>query len=163
MKKFIVGFVNKHKLGYEILKFLIVGTITTFIDFFVMSLVIFLFDAPLFDYNLIKVFISNHLATTVSVVVATGLGFVTSTLFNYWASSNVVFSKTNFSKSIKGFALFCSLAIAGLFIHTFGMWLGYDILHLNEWIVKVLLTGVVMVFNYLTRKFIVFKGVKYGK
>jgi putative flippase GtrA len=165
MKKFLISFVNKHKLFYEIIKFLIVGTITTMIDFFVMSLVIYIFDAGMFDYNLVLVFLQGKNATTVAVVTGTAIGFVCGTLFSFWASNYVVFENNKFSTSDKGFVLFVSLALAGLLIHTLGMWLGYQVLNINEWIVKVVLTGVVMVFNYLTRKFIIFSKNRsdYGK
>lgn len=157
MKRFLLNFVNKHKLLYEILKFLIVGTITTMIDFFVMSLIIYCFDAVAFDYNLIKVFLNGHTASTMAVVTGTAIGFVVSTIFSYWASNNVVFEKTEFSNSDKGIVMFFALALSGLVIHIVGMWFGYQILLINEWIVKIALTIIVMVFNYVTRKFIIFK------
>ena len=37
------------------------------------------------------------------------------------------------------------------------MYLGYDLLHIDEWIVKIFLTAVVLVYNYLTRKFFIFR------
>ena len=40
------------------------------------------------------------------------------------------------------------------------MWLGFDVCGINEWIVKILVTFVVLVYNYLSRKFIIFTDKK---
>ena len=39
-----------------------------------------------------------------------------------------------------------------------GMWLGYDICGINEWITKILMTMIVLVYNYVTRKLFIFKS-----
>ena len=56
-----------------------------------------------------------------------------------------------------GFLLFSLLSAGGLAIHLLGMYLGYDLLHINEWIVKIILTAVVLVYNYITRKVLIFR------
>ena len=45
----------------------------------------------------------------------------------------------------------------GLFINMGGMWLGYDIIGINEWITKIIMTFVVLVYNFVTRKVFIFK------
>ena len=157
MIKAIKSFFNNHKTLAEIFRFLLVGGTATVIDFFCMSLFIFIFNAPGYNNSLINVFLSRGEASVWSVVVGTGVGFIISLIFNYLASVFFVFQNNTFAKTKLGAIFFTILAVAGLGIHTLFMYVGYDLLHINEWVVKITLTLVVMVFNYLTRKFLIFK------
>ena len=157
MIKAIKQFFEKHKTLGEIARFLIVGGLATVIDFFCMSLFIYIFNAPRYDNSLINVFLSRGEASVWSVVVGTGVGFTISLIFNYMLSVLFVFSNNTFAKTPKGAIAFAVLSACGLGIHTLFMYVGYDLLHINEWVVKVTLTLVVMVFNFTTRKFLVFK------
>ncbi len=157
MIKAIKSFFNNHKTLAEIFRFLLVGGTATVIDFFCMSLFIFLFNAPAYNNNLINVFLSRGEASVWSVVVGTGVGFIISLVFNYLASVFFVFQNNTFAKTKLGALFFAVLAGVGLGIHTLFMYVGYDLLHINEWVVKIVLTIVVMAFNYLTRKFLIFK------
>ena len=56
--------------------------------------------------------------------------------------------------------IFAAISTVGLAIHMIGMYIGFDLLGGNEWIVKMILTLVVMVFNYLTRKRLLFNNKK---
>ena len=38
-----------------------------------------------------------------------------------------------------------------------GMFLGFNLLKINEWIVKIVMTLIVLIYNYITRKIFVFK------
>ncbi|MBR2468325.1 MAG: GtrA family protein [Clostridia bacterium] len=154
----IKEFIDKHKTLMEIARFVIVGGIATVIDFVCMSIFIYLFNMETYGYNIINVVFSKGDATVWSVVVGTGVGFVISLVFNYLASIFFVFSDNGFAKTKKGAVAFVLLAVAGLGIHTLFMYIGYDLLHINEWIVKIALTLIVMVFNYVTRKFLIFKS-----
>jgi len=85
-------------------------------------------------------------------------------LFNYVFSILLVFNKTDttFAKTKKGFLVFTLLSLIGLLIHTLGMAVGYGILKINEWIIKIFLTIVVLIFNYISRKTIIFNKQKEG-
>lgn len=37
------------------------------------------------------------------------------------------------------------------------MYVGFDVLHINEWIVKIVLTIIVLIYNYITKRLIIFK------
>jgi putative flippase GtrA len=65
-----------------------------------------------------------------------------------------------FAKTFRGMMAFCILACIGLAIHTVGMYLGYRIIGINEWVVKIILTIVVLGFNYFTRKKFIFGNEK---
>ena len=110
-----------------------------------------------YGYSLINVFFSKGEATAWSVVVGTGVGFTISLGFNYLLSIIFVFQEdTDFAKTTTGAIAFILLALIGLGIHTLFMYIGYDLLHINEWVIKIFLTLVVMVFNYITRKKLIF-------
>ncbi len=153
----MIKFLKEHKNLYEIIKFLIVGGTATIIDFLIMSLFIYAFNAPAYSNNLFNVFISKGEPSAWSVVVGTGLGFTISLFFNYLLSIVFVFNTNNqFAKTFKGMLAFVILSLVGLGIHTLFMYIGYDLLKINEWFIKIFLTLVVMVFNYVTRKKLIF-------
>lgn len=89
-----------------------------------------------------------HLSIPLSVAVA----FTISVIFNYILSIKWIF-KVDKSKSKKrNFILFVLLSIVGLVITELIMKIGTENLKINYIIVKVIATGIVMVFNFVTRK-----------
>ena len=160
MKKLLFKLQNNHSTIYELLKFLIVGGFATIIDMLTMAITLYLYDPQLYDYNFLNTIIGNANPIDAIAVISTGLGFIAGLIFNYIFSIIFVFSNnnTNFAKTKKGFLAFSSLSFIGFIIHTIGMAIGYGVLKINEWIIKVFLTLVVLVFNYLTRKKIIFKN-----
>lgn len=159
MKKILLAFETKYPRLYEIFKFLIIGGLATVIDMLTMALVLYLFNPSLYNHNFINTIIGNTNPSNIATIIGTGSGFIMGLLFNYIFSIAFVFNKTNtdFAKTKKGFAAFSLLSLVGFIIHTLGMALGYGVLHINEWIIKIVLTLVVLVFNYITRKKIIFK------
>ena len=143
----------------EIIRFLLIGGLATAVDFLLMSLFIFAVCFDDFGGSLWQVFVSGkNIADTWVVVVGTGIGFLGGLIFNYIFSCIFVFENTKFAKTKKGFLTFASFSLIGLFIQLLGMYIGYDLMHINEWITKIVLTIVVLIFNYFTRKYIIFKG-----
>lgn len=152
----IKSYFDKHKTLAEIIRFLIVGGIATIIDFVVMGVVLYIFDPSLYP-SFWNVFVGGAEPSVVATVVGTGSGFVAGLIFNYIFSIIFVYNEKGNSKSAKGFVIFALLSLVGLFIHLGGMWLGFDILGINEWIVKIVLTIVVLVYNYISKRLIIFK------
>ena len=132
----IKEFEKSHKRLCEIFRFVIVGGLATLIDMLVMGVILYLFNPSLYPrfYNVWVGKVGNP--STIATVVGTGTGFVVSLVFNYLLS--VVF-------------------VIGLLINMGGMWLGYDVCHINEWITKIIMTLVVLVYNYVSRKLFIFK------
>lgn len=151
----IKKFINGKTLFAEILRFVIVGGLATVTDFLVMALTLYLFAPG--DYpDFISIFTGGN-PTPVAAAVGTGAGFVTGLLVNYFLSVLFVYNDEGNSKSINGFLLFAGLSAVGLLIHEAGMYVLYSVCHINEWIVKIILTLVVLVYNYLSRKFFIFR------
>lgn len=145
-----------HPTLTELVRFLLVGGLATVCDMFVMGVVLYAFSPSLYPkfYN---AFYGGGKPSTVATVVGTGSGFVAGLLVNYILSVLFVFENKGKSKSVGGFFAFAFLSAVGLCIHLVGMFVGYDLLGINEWIVKIVLTLVVLVYNYLTRKFLLFR------
>jgi len=152
--------IEKHPKLWEIFKFLLVGGLATLLDFAVMSVILYSFDPALYDNSIFKVFFGGGEPQTIATIVGTGAGFCAGLLFNYFLSVLFVFTgkdnSTQKAKTSKGFLMFSLLAAVGLTIHLVGMYVGYDLLGINEWIIKIVLTIVVLIFNYITRKKLLF-------
>jgi len=147
----------KHPKLVEVFKFLIIGGFSTIIDFLVMGTIMYLWQPHAHD-NFFNVFMGGSYSTLV-VVVATGAGFIAAVTFSYVFSILFVFSAsdTEFAKSKRGFVVFAILASIGLSIHILGMYIGFDILGINEWFIKIFLTLVVLVYNFISRKKLIFR------
>lgn len=157
MKEIFQKFQRGYPRSSEILRFLIVGCIATVIDMFVMAAVIFLPNHSIYGNSIISFFISSGMAPTKWVVIGTIIGFLVGLIINYVLSYKFVYVGENKkAKTKKGFILFLVLSAFGLLIQTFGMYIGYDILKFNEWIVKIFLVLIVLTFNYITRKIFIF-------
>lgn len=153
-------FEEKSPKLYEIFKFLVVGGFATIIDMLTMALVLYMFNPSLYNHNFINTIIGEAEPSNIATVIATGSGFIMGLIFNYIFSIIFVFNKSNtdFAKTKKGFLAFSLLSLVGFIIHTFGMALGYGVLNINEWIIKIFLTFVVLIFNYISRKKLIFKN-----
>ena len=148
-------FINGKTLSAEILRFVLVGGIATVIDFLVMALTLYLF-APENYPDFLSIFAGGS-PTPLAAAVGTGAGFLAGLAANYFLSVVFVYNEEGKSKTIKGFLLFAVLSAVGLAVHEAGMYLFYTVLRINEWIVKIFLTTVVLVYNYLTRKIFIFR------
>ena len=159
-KQKIVVLRNKHKKLFEIVRFLIVGGFATVVDMFVMGIVIYCFQPTVYTNFFDVFFKSNNSPSLVSTVVGTGVGFLAGLIFNYILSVIFVYEESGSSKTIKGFTLFAFLSAIGLLIHIAGMYLLYSVCGINEWIVKCVLTVIVLIYNYLTRKIFIFRSIE---
>jgi len=160
MKELLLKIENKYPNLYEIFKFLLVGGFATILDMLAMAVTLYLYKPEIYDYNFLNTIIGNANPSSTITTIATGIGFIIGLIFNYIFSIIFVFDKrnTSFAKTKKGFVSFTLLSLIGLVIHTLGMSIGYGMLHINEWVIKIFLTFVVLIFNYITRKKIIFKN-----
>lgn len=93
------------------------------------------------------------------VYLATVFGFVVGLIVNYVLSLWFVFTQKKDQgrgRSVGAFAVFGIIGLLGLFWTELGMWIGIELLDWNYMIVKVLVTGAVLVWNYLGRKLLIF-------
>lgn len=157
---------TKKQLILEILRFLIVGGTATLVDYFVF----WIFDGVLFP--LIS---TAAWWTTVSLIVATALGFCVGLVVNWLLSVRFVFKQVKNKEeasSKKSFALFTVIGVIGLAITEVGILLlvailpGFSLFGTTEllgttwakWLAKIVMTCIVLVWNYIGRKLFIFKS-----
>lgn len=142
------------KLLEQIAKFGIVGVICFFIDFGIYTVLNVIFCAAGFDqrcswYYLISQFFS----------------FIISMVTNYILSFKFVFKRRDDMSRQREFVIFFVLSVIGLVINEIVLYLGMDVVYagweelhdlmgtrLAETLFKCFATGVVMVYNFISRK-----------
>ena len=105
--------------------------------------------AFLIDYSLLIIFTELF---GIHYLASTSLAFIASVIFNYLASMRFVFThRTDISRR-REFIIFVVLSIIGLLLNNLGMFFGVNICGIDYRITKILATGTVTVFNFITRK-----------
>ena len=155
---------TKRELFWEIFRFLLVGGTATVVDYAVFYL---------FRQWLLPASLGGGVWNVISLVIATAFGFCTGLVVNWILSVKFVFRAVKNKEeahSKKGFAIFTIIGVIGLGITELGMILLVHIfptitlfgvmeflLPWEEWLAKVIMTCIVLVFNYVGRKIFVFK------
>lgn len=114
----------------QIIKFCLTGGLCTVIDFGVLFV--------LTEQIGLSYVISNIISVSLSTIV------------NYILSKIIVF---NFSNTLRNFVVFIILSIVGLIINESLIILCVNVFTIDYKVGKIIATGVVMCFNYLTRKY----------
>ena len=94
------------------------------------------------------------------VYAATVCGFVIGLAVNYFLSLLFVFTQAKDrgkGRSFGAFVVFGTIGLVGLGLTEVGMWIGIEGLGWNYMLVKIIVTGAVLVWNYLGRKLIIFR------
>ena len=120
------------KLIAQVLKFGVVGVIAFAIDYGVLILLTEVFGL----YYLLSAMIS----------------FTVSVVFNYLASMKYVFRGREDISRLKEFIIFVVLSLIGLGLTELLMWLLVDKALIHYMVSKILVTGIVMVWNFVSRK-----------
>lgn len=133
------------KLVEQIMKFGIVGVLSFGIDFGVYSILVYFTPVPL--------------------LVANFFGFTISVIFNYIMSMKYVFQRNEDMDRKKEFIIFVILSLIGLGLNELLVWLFVEYSYKNIAIIaelfsynmmkmigKILATGIVMVYNFISRK-----------
>ena len=151
---------TKQQLFLEIVRFLLVGGLATLADY----VVFWLFDAFVFPGNW----------GTIALVASTAFGFCVGLIVNWVLSVRFVFRETQEKISVrskKPFLGFALIGVFGLLITEFGVvllvWafpsftlLGQATLFgtaWEKWLAKAIMTCLVLVWNYLGRKMLIFR------
>ncbi len=156
---------TKRELFWEIFRFLLVGGTATIVDYAVF----YLFRQWLLPQSLM----GGNTWNVISLIIATAFGFCAGLVVNWILSVKFVFRAVKNKEeahSTKGFAIFSAIGLIGLGITELGVVLLVYIfpeitlfgltkflLPWEEWLAKVIMTCIVLVFNYVGRKIFVFK------
>ena len=120
------------KLIAQFMKVGIVGVIAFLIDYGLMVALTEFFGVPYL--------ISNTISFTVSVV------------FNYVASMRYVFERRDDISRRREFIIFVVLSIIGLILNDLFMWLFVSVWFIDYRIAKIIVTVLVAIWNFVTRK-----------
>lgn len=120
------------KLIAQVMKFVVVGGLSFVLDF----IIYFVLTNFLSVYYLIAGFFS----------------FTLSLIFNYLMSMKFVFKSKDDLKKSHEFVIFATLSIMGLGLNLLSLYVLVDLFKMNDLIAKVFVAGIVMVFNFVTRK-----------
>ncbi len=120
------------KLIAQFMKFGVVGVIAFVIDYGVMIFLTEVFGVP--------------------YLISTTVSFVVSVIFNYFASMRYVFERRDDMSRKREFIIFVVLSVCGLGINDLFMWLMVDFLFIDYRISKIVVTFIVAVWNFVTRK-----------
>ena len=120
------------KLIAQFMKFGIIGVIAFVIDYGFMVLLTEVFGVP--------------------YLISTTVSFIISVIFNYFASMRFVFKRKDDMSRRREFIIFVVLSVIGLVINDVFMWLMVDFLFIDYRISKIVVTFIVAVWNFVTRK-----------
>lgn len=132
----------------EFLRYVVVGGISFLADFGTLTL---------FE----EVFLTG--GEKWQIFISTAAGFIVGLAVNYILSLVFVFraeDNKNSGKSVGAFLIFALVGIIGLGITEGLMHLGVNVLHFHYMLTKIVAAGIVLVWNYLGRKILIFKGKK---
>lgn len=140
--------IDKEKLKpliKEFGRYLIVGGTAFLVDFSTLYL--------------LKTYVFAHMGDT-GVYLATGIAFIVGLIYNYILSLVWVFKSAkerNKGKTLGAFLIFAIIGVIGLALTEGGMYVGYDLLHIDPMVVKIFVAAVVLIWNYAARKLLIFK------
>lgn len=123
---------NVRRLLGQIAGFGVVGIVATLIDFGVLAFLKEMFG--------------------IDPVLAAGVSFTVSLLFNYWASMRFVFTRRDDMSRARELTAFAALSFVGLALNELIMWLGVTFAGIHYLLVKVGATALVMVWNFWSRR-----------
>jgi len=121
--------------------------------------------AFLVDYGVLylsKTFLFDSIGDT-GVYLATALGFLAGLTYNYILSLIWVFQSAKDQKkgrTVGAFLVFAVIGAIGLLLTEGGMFLGYQLLHMNYMVVKLFVAAFVLLWNYGARKILIFRDDK---
>lgn len=120
------------KLAAQIVKFGIVGV-----------------SAFLIDYGILLVLTE---VCGIHYLLSGGLSFTVSVIYNYILSVKWVFDVDRKEDKRREFLWFVALSVIGLGLNQLFLWIFVDVLHVFYMIAKIIVTAIVMVYNFVTRK-----------
>lgn len=120
------------KLIAQLMKFVVVGGLSFVLDFII--------------YYVLTNFLSVY------YLVAGLFSFSLSLIFNYLMSMKFVFKSKDDLKKTHEFAIFVVLSVMGLGLNLLSLYILVDVFKMNDLIAKVFVAGIVMIFNFVTRK-----------
>ena len=125
------------KLINQLFKFGIVGVLCFIIDYGVMILLTEMVG--------------------LSYLISCGISFTVSVIVNYLFSMRYVFCSIDDLNKVNEFIIFVVLSVIGLGLTELLMWIGVEQFGIFYMASKIVVTGIVMIYNFVTRKLLLEK------
>lgn len=88
----------------------------------------------------------------INYLISSGISFAVSVIYNYILSVRWVFEVEKNGDKRKEFIVFIVLSLIGLVLNQLLMWVTVSGIHIFYMVAKILVTVVVMIYNFITRK-----------
>lgn len=147
LKMYFYNYIQDKRIFFEIIRFALVGVIASLFD---------LSTCYLFQF----VILPSTLAPIWLTIISVTMGFVVGVTVNYLCSIYMVFKSTTSkdkSRTTTGKILFLSFAVVGLLMGYGLQYLFYDVWGVGYVLTFIIRTLIVLVWNYLSRKYFIFK------
>ena len=155
ISRMIVGFFCENTVFFQFLRSCVVGAVAFVFDYAVLQIFMLILPAEWYA----SVF---NASLDISLIIATALGFVVGLTVNYILSVFFVFTKEGDKErgtTISAFMKFAVMGIIGLILTMIGMQIGAALVGtemLQLFVTKVIVTLIVFVWNYFSRKIFIF-------
>lgn len=88
----------------------------------------------------------------INYLISSGISFVVSVIYNYILSVRWVFEVDENGDKRKEFVIFIVLSLIGLGLNQLLMWGFVSMIHIFYMVAKIIVTAIVMLYNFITRK-----------
>lgn len=88
----------------------------------------------------------------INYLISSGISFVVSVIYNYILSVCWVFEVDENGDKRKEFVIFIVLSLIGLGLNQLLMWVFVSMIHIFYMVAKIIVTAIVMLYNFITRK-----------
>lgn len=88
----------------------------------------------------------------INYLISSGISFVVSVIYNYILSVRWVFEVDENGDKRKEFVIFIVLSLIGLGLNQLLMWVLVSMIHIFYMVAKIIVTAIVMLYNFITRK-----------
>lgn len=143
----------------EMARYLIVGGISKIVFLAVMILVQYCFQPELYP-DFWSIITTTNKSDVNIYVLATVLGYAAGTVAEYVLSCLFVFSRKQKGDSVGGFLVFVFISCGGLGLQTLFMYIFNGLLGVNQYIVNLVGGFVVLAYNYVVKKLLLFRRTK---
>ena len=135
--------INLYRKNEEIINYVIVGALTTFVS--------------IFSFYIFRVLVFKQ-DTQLHIQICTIISWILAVLFAFFTNNKYVFkNQSGKDSTIKKMIKFFASRITTLFIEMFVMWFLTSPLNINDKISKILVQFIVFILNYIFSKIFVFK------
>ena len=97
---------------------------------------------------------------TVHYIISNISAWFVSVVFAFWANKVFVFRSDSWTAktALPEFGMFIGARLFSGFLETGLLWLGVDLAHYNDTVVKILVSILIVILNYLFSKFFIFRS-----